>query len=245
MLTVVVNAATLLLRSASGVAGAEFEATLAARAVSDTLPPFEVSVILSAKVSMAAARASRSPREQEIVPVLLPAFGAVQLPPVVFSDTNFVPLGTCVVRTTFDAVDGPAFVTLSVYVSCDPEGAEPGPPIARRTSASVVPVPVKVTVCGVSYASSSKLSIAALAPVAVGTNATSTVHDPDDARVVPEQPSEVIAKSPGFAPVRETEPKAIGALPVSEKVTTFDVLVLPRAWLPKSTEAGFTVSGTV
>jgi hypothetical protein len=131
------------------------------------------------------------------------------------------------------------------YVSCDPERAELGPLIATDTSPKVVPVPVRVTVCGLSYASSLKFSVATRTPVAVGANVTCAVHDPDAAIVFPEQVSELVAKSPAFVPLIATELTAIDALPVSDRVTVFEVLVLPRGWFPKSSDAGLTVSGAV
>src|SRR6187551_2504888 len=96
-----------------------------------------------------------------------------------------------------------------------------------------MPVPESATVCGLLGASSAKESEALRAPVALGLNVTLTVQVALTATVAPVQVSALLAKSPAFVPVRETEVTCRLVLPLLVTVTDWATLVVPVPWLPK------------
>src|SRR5271157_522402 len=91
-----------------------------------------------------------------------------------------------------------------------------------------VPVPVKITVSGLSEALSVKLSEALRFPIAVGANVTVTVQMPLGAIVAPVQVSALLAKSLPFAPPIVTVEMARLAVPVLVTVSDWAVLVALR-----------------
>jgi hypothetical protein len=71
--------------------------------------------------------------------------------------------------------------------------------VGERPAIGVVPVPVKLTVCGLFVALSEMVKVAVRLPLAVGVNVTLTVHEPFAATELPHVL--VWAKSPELAPV--------------------------------------------
>jgi hypothetical protein len=108
--------------------------------------------------------------------------------------------------------------------------------VGERLASGAVPVPFKVTVCGLGVAVSLKFNVAVRLPAVVGVNVTPTVQVLGDGAVgtvIPVQLSELLAKSPGFVPVSETLVMVTLALPPLVRVTICTgVLVVPTAWLP-------------
>src|SRR5580700_3459955 len=108
-----------------------------------------------------------------------------------------------------------------------------------------VPVPFRVTDCGLVAALSLTWRVALRAPVPVGLNVTLITHDPFVAGttepfvqvVVPA----TIAKSPGFAPVMVTALAAANvtdAAPLLFNVTVILALVVLMGWLLNGTGEG-------
>jgi hypothetical protein len=98
--------------------------------------------------------------------------------------------------------------------------------------AAVVPVPVRVTACGLPAALSVMVTAADRAPVAVGLNVTLIVQLPVFAATELPQVF-VCAKSPLFAPVTAMPVMPRAALPVLVSVTDCDPLVVFNVWLAK------------
>ena len=99
-----------------------------------------------------------------------------------------------------------------------------------------VPVPDRLTACGLPAALSVMLIAAARVPVAAGVNVTLIVHDALAARLLPHVV--VSAKSPAFVPVTAMLLIVNGAVPVLLSVTAEAVLVVPICWFPNVTDAG-------
>jgi hypothetical protein len=106
--------------------------------------------------------------------------------------------------------------------------------VAAATGA--LPVPVRVTVCGLPPALSVMLTEAVRAPVAAGVNVTLIVQLPLAATELPQVL--VTAKSPGSVPVVPTLVIVKLAFPVLVRVTDCAALVVPRFWLVKVRVAG-------
>lgn len=108
-----------------------------------------------------------------------------------------------------------------------------------------VPVPVRLTVCGLPVALSFTLSVAERAPLAVGENVTDTRHVASGL-TVPELGhvlAEVILKSPGLAPVRlRLVMFKASVVLVSVRVELWAALVDPTATEPKLRLAGSNVA---
>src|SRR5688572_11402724 len=68
-------------------------------------------------LTVALAPGARLPRLQVTVPPPSPLAGGVQVPWLGVADVNVTPAGRLSVTTTPAAVDGPALVTVTVYVS--------------------------------------------------------------------------------------------------------------------------------
>lgn len=88
------------------------------------------------------------------------------------------------------------------------------------------PVPVRVTVCGEPVALSAIVNVAARVPVVVGLKVMLIWQLLPDESAVP-QVLALMAKSPGFAPVRVKPVKFTGAVRVLESVIPCALLVLP------------------
>lgn len=111
-----------------------------------------------------------------------------------------------------------------------------GKVVGDRLASGAVPVPFKVTVCGLFVAVSVKVNVAVRLPPVVGLNATLTVQvlgDGAAGTVFPVQVSALVTKSPGFVPVNKALVMVTLALPPLVRVTTCGgVLVVPTDWLP-------------
>ena len=94
-----------------------------------------------------------------------------------------------------------------------------------------VPVPVRLTVCGLPLALSTMLTEAVRLPVAAGVNVTLIVQLPFAATELPHVL--VTAKSPGSVPAVPIVVIVKAWFPVLVRVTDCAALVVPRFWLPK------------
>jgi hypothetical protein len=100
----------------------------------------------------------------------------------------------------------------------------------ERETAGAIPVPERLTDCGLLEALSVKFSEALRLPVADGVNVTLTVQVPLGLIVAPVQVSALLAKSLAFVPPIVTVEMVRLAVPVSATVTLLAALVVLRAW---------------
>lgn len=107
---------------------------------------------------------------------------------------------------------------------------------------AAVPVPVKLTDCGLLVALSVNVKAALLAPVAVGAKAT-PILQAELAAILDPQVFDVITKSPGFVPVTATVETVMDTPLLLVTVTTLLALVTVRRVLGKANETGDTVKG--
>jgi len=107
---------------------------------------------------------------------------------------------------------------------------------------AAVPVPVRVTDCGLLVALSVSVKAALLAPVAVGAKATPILQEELAAMLVP-QAFEVTIKSPGLEPVKPTLEIETATPLLLVTVTTLLALVKVLRVFGKANEAGATVKG--
>jgi hypothetical protein len=103
--------------------------------------------------------------------------------------------------------------------------------VTERLAVAAVPVPVKLTVCGLPAALSKMLTVAVRVPAAVGVNVMLIVQLPPAATELPQVV--VSGKSPGLSPVtiKLVMPKRV--LPLFVKLTVCAGLLVPTSWLPK------------
>lgn len=94
------------------------------------------------------------------------------------------------------------------------------------TRLTTVPVPVRLTLCGLLIASSVKTTAAILFPVAVGLKVTATVQVAPAAKLLSQELLE-ITKSLPFAPVTLMLVIVKDSLPVLVNFTFFGVLLIP------------------
>src|SRR5213593_2962406 len=136
----------------------------------------------------------------------------------------------------------PVFCSVDVCGALvEPIASEPNARLAGvRVTLEAVPVPVRVTLCGLPTALSVIATLALRLPVAVGLNATVIVHVAFAARVAGQ--SFACVKSPGFAPVRPTLVMVSEAVPVFLSVDVCDVLVEPTTCEAKARLAGVSVT---
>jgi hypothetical protein len=93
----------------------------------------------------------------------------------------------------------------------------------------LLPVPVRLKLCGLPVALSVTLTAAVRVPVAVGVKVTLIVQVPPAATL---DPQELLwAKSPELVPVTAMPEIVRLALPVLERVTAWAALLVPTAWL--------------
>ena len=103
--------------------------------------------------------------------------------------------------------------------------------VAVTPATGALPVPVRLTVCGLPLALSAMLTEAVRAPVAVGVNVTLIVQVPFAATELPQVL--VAAKSPGSVPAVPILVTVKLAFPVLVRVTACAALVVPRFWFVK------------
>ena len=108
----------------------------------------------------------------------------------------------------------------------------------ERAATGSVPVPVRLTVCGLPGALSANDKVAARAPVAVGVKVTLTVQVPFWATLAPVQVSALVAKSPGLVPPRLSVLMLSVAVPLLVTVTVWAELAVSRSWVLKATGLG-------
>ena len=108
------------------------------------------------------------------------------------------------------------------------------------TVTAEIPVPLRLTVCGLPAALSLIVTAAVLVPRAVGVNRTLIVQLELAARLAPHVV--VREKSPLFAPVIVMLAIVKTALPVLVTVTDWAALVVPTTRLPKEREVGETLT---
>jgi len=149
----------------------------------------------------------------------------------------FVPMGVRGAKLTtlrLEMLSGvlPRFVSVTVFrellpTSCAPKLSD----AAERLTA--VPIPVRLTVCGLFAALSLIESVAARLPVAEGVKVTLTAQVPSGITVAPEQVSALFAKSLAFVPPIVTVDVVRLTVPVLVTVSVWVALVVLRGWLPK------------
>src|SRR5438046_2161529 len=132
-----------------------------------------------------------------------------------------------------------AWAGLVVLTCWLPKGTEEG----VRVTVGTVPVPERLTVCGLPVALSLKVRPALRLPAAVGVNVTLMVQLVLAASVEGLMGQLFVwPKSPGFVPPRAMLVIVNGALPVFESVTAWAGLVVLTSWLPKGTDEGVSVA---
>lgn len=94
-----------------------------------------------------------------------------------------------------------------------------------------MPVPVRVTTCGLPGAASEIVTAALRLPTATGSKLTVIVQLPPAATEVPHV--FVSGKSPGFVPVTATPVTLKAAFPLFVRVTDCAAVLVPTDWLPK------------
>jgi hypothetical protein len=94
----------------------------------------------------------------------------------------------------------------------------------------LIPLPERLTVCGLLAALSVKFSEALRFPVADGVNVTLTVQALLGVTVAPEQVSALLAKLLAYVPPIATVEKVRLAVPVLVTVTVCGALVAPTFW---------------
>ena len=98
--------------------------------------------------------------------------------------------------------------------------------VGETPATGAAPVPVKLTVCGLSEALSVKFSEALRLPIADGVNVTLTVQAPLGVTVAPVQVSALLAKSLAFVPPIVTVEMVRLAVPVLVTVSAWAALVV-------------------
>ena len=94
-----------------------------------------------------------------------------------------------------------------------------------------MPVPVRVTTCGLPGAASEIVTAALRLPTATGSKLTVIVQVPPAATDVPHV--FISAKSPGFVPVTAMLVTLKAAFPLFVTVTVCAAALVPTDWLPK------------
>src|SRR5436309_1174782 len=118
--------------------------------------------------------------------------------------------------------------------------------LGERVTAKVVPVPLRLTVCGLPAALSVTLTAALLAPVVVGVNVTVRVQEIGRASCRERGGQLVVGvKSQGLGAVSEMLLMVSGAVAVLVKVVVCAVLVLLPSFLPNARELGERVTAEV
>ena len=113
---------------------------------------------------------------------------------------------------------------------------------------AAVPMPVRATVCGLPEASSAMLTLALLAPVAVGPKLTPKLQlEPAFKELAPNAQAVPVVgaprlKSPGFVPVRVMPVMLSGAVPLLVIITFVTALCVLTTCVPKGTLVGARVT---
>jgi len=102
-------------------------------------------------------------------------------------------------------------------------------PRADKLTTGAVPVPLKVTACGLLEALSVKLSEALRLPIADGVNVTLTVHVLLGVTVAPVHVSALLAKSAAFVPPIVTAEIVRLAVPALVTVSAWAGLLVPMS----------------
>lgn len=105
--------------------------------------------------------------------------------------------------------------------------------IAGATEALLIPVPLRVIVCGPFVALSVRVRVPVRVPVAVGVNFTLIVQLRPAAKDLPQVPNPAKAKSPV-----KLAPKVRVVLPEFVSVMNCAALPVPTVWLPKVNDVG-------
>ena len=119
----------------------------------------------------------------------------------------------------------PRLVSVTVFRELLPTGCAPKLSDVGE-SLTAVPVPLRLTVCGLLAALSMIESVAVRLPVAE-VKVTLTAQVALGSTVAPEQVSALLAKSPAFAPLIVTVEIVRLALPVLVTVSAWGALVVP------------------
>jgi hypothetical protein len=122
----------------------------------------------------------------------------------------------------------PRFVSVTAFIELLPTGCAPKlRDFAERLTA--VPVPLRLTVCGLLAALSLMESVAVRLPAAEGLKVTLTAQVPLGITVAPEQVSAPLAKSLAFVPPIVTVEMVRLPVPVLVTVSALAALVVPTS----------------
>jgi hypothetical protein len=134
-----------------------------------------------------------------------------------------------------------AGVTVAVKVTLVPTAAEVDEAVSFvvvGVATGATPVPVNVTVSGLSEALSAKVRVADSLLVVVGSNSTLTVQVFPAATVASEQVSVPMVKSAMLVPPGVTVVIVKSVVPVLVTVSVIALLVVPCVWFPKASGVG-------
>jgi len=162
---------------------------------------------------------------------------AVNVAPQLFvweKSPGFVPV---IVIPEIVSVPGPTFVRITLLAELAVPTVFMPKLMLVGLTLTMVPVPLRETVCGLLGASSAKVSAAVRAPAACGVNCTFTVHVAPAASVAV-QFFDGIAKSAAFGPVMAIELMCRVAVPVFCTFTDWAVAVEKSSTIPKLIDVG-------
>jgi hypothetical protein len=103
--------------------------------------------------------------------------------------------------------------------------------LAVKLTVGLLPVPVRLTVCGLPAALSEMVTVAVRLPAAAGVNVTLIVQFSSAGSELPQV--EVSANSAALAPVTAMLVKSKVPLPLFVRVTVWAAELVPTNWLPK------------
>jgi hypothetical protein len=122
----------------------------------------------------------------------------------------------------------PRLVSVTVFKELLPTGCAPKlRDVAERLTA--IPVPLRLTICGLFKALSVIVRLAALVPLAVGVKVTLTAQVALGITVAPVQVSALLAKSLAFAPPIVAVEMVKFAVPLLVTVTPWPALAVPTS----------------
>jgi hypothetical protein len=163
-------------------------------------------------------------------PATLPPATQVELDRIAKSPA-FVPVGVRGAKLTtlrLEMLSGvlPRLVSVTVFIEVLPTGCAPKlSDVVERVTA--VPMPLRLTVCGLLAALSIIERVAVRLPVAEGVKVTLTAQVALGISVAPEQVSALLANAPAFVPLIVTVEIVRLTLPVLVTVSAWAALVVP------------------
>jgi hypothetical protein len=130
----------------------------------------------------------------------------------------------------------PIGVTVTVYVAGEPSVTLwlVGATASVKSGGILVPLPIRVNVCGLVLSPSASANVAVFAPTTVGLNVTLTVQGVVVEMLGTQEAAGVAMKSAAFVPVSVALVNAIGAFVLFVSVIVCAALVVPICTDPKS-----------